>query len=292
MPEEIRRRLDEYGPSEMQIPEWRLLQKVGGDYAKGLGAQPGQFYNTSNDEIADELNIVVVDILIGRARWGDEIASVGPICASMDALTNRSIHDDDCTTCEFRLDTPWSADIAERRKRCCLNYTILGIDLDHDYLPVLIRAHGISALPARQLITQLKTNRALRGEIHRAMVNIKSVAKNTPYGTAYAIHPRITNLITDKTKAEELKIESKRLLGAPIPLPEGRPEGEQEPVAYTPEGKPIHSDKEKEKLVAETAISLNTPAPPNAPTRPTTAAKEAEPEKKKESNKKDLDLDF
>lgn len=303
-----RRKMDEYGPEEMAIPEWRLIQQIGGDWAKELGAKPGQFHNSITDEIADELNIVVVDVLMGRARWGAEITNAGPICASMDAQSNISISGDDCTKCEFRLDTPWSADATERRKKCCLNYTILGIDLDHDYLPILIRAHGISSLPARQLITQLKMNRVLRGEYHRAIVNVKSVEKDTPYGKSYALHPKITELITDESKTDELKTESNRLLGAPIPLPEGRPEEETEPepLGFTPTGVPFYSEKERQKLMAtETpegwrpslkgGAKVGEPVPMPAETPPAkaevnTPAKDAEriEEKKEES----LDLDF
>jgi len=288
--EEPRRKLDEYGPQEMAIPEWRLLQKTGGDWAKQLGAKQGQFYNTITDEIADELNIVVVDILSGRARWGEEIKNVGPICASLDTRSNTSSSGDDCSKCDDRMDAPWSLDAAARRKMCCLNYTILGIDLDHDYLPVMIRAHGISALPARQLITQLKMNRALRGEYHKAIVNIKSATRDTTYGTTYAIHPKIVELITDEAKAKELKAESQRLLGAPIPLPEGRPEEEIEPLGFTPEGTPFYSEEEKQKLV-------ETPSPAGTEPSPGSAAKKPEPkkeekEKKEEPPKKELDLDF
>ena len=293
MVSEPQRKLDTYGPEDLAIPEWRVIQKVGGDWAKQLGAQPGSFYNSGSDEIADELNIIVVDVLAGRARWGEEISDAGPVCASLDAKSNFSANGDDCSQCSYRLDTPWTADAGERRRMCCLNYTILGITLT-DHMPCLIRAHGISALPTRQLLTQLKLNKALRGEYYRAVVNIKTQEKTTKYGTAYALHPKITELITDETKARELQEESNRLLGAPIALPEGRPEEELEPVAFTPEGKPIYSEEEKEKLLAGATNSLDTPAPPAAPPpMPTTASKEPEPEKEeKESNRKELDLDF
>ncbi len=46
MTEEPQRSLDGYGPQEMAIPEYRLLQKTGGDWAKSLGGEPGQFFNT------------------------------------------------------------------------------------------------------------------------------------------------------------------------------------------------------------------------------------------------------
>ena len=249
--EQPRRKLDEYGPQEMAIPEYRLIQKTGGDLAKKLGGEPGQFYNTITDEITDELNLVIVDILSGRARWGAEITSAGPVCASIDAKSNKSIYNTNCEGCEYRVDAPWSVDAAERRKMCCLNYTLLGIDIDHEDLPVMIRAHGVSALPARQLITQLKMNKALRGEYHKAIVNIKSMEKNTAYGITYCLHPKIIELITDEVKAEELKIESQRLLGTPIPLPEARPEEEGEPLGFTPLGTPFYSEEERDRLMAQ-----------------------------------------
>lgn len=302
MTQEPRRSMDDYGPEEMAIPEWRLTQKVGGDWAKQLGAKPGQFYNKISDEIADELNIVVVDIKIGRAKWGTEISDAGPICASMDARSNINMYGQDCQDCPDRVDMPWSLEATERRTKCCLNYTILGIDLEHDYLPVMIRAHGKSALAARELITQLKMNRALRGEYYKAVVNIKSQEKNTPYGITYTLHPKITNLITDESKAEELKAESNRLLGAPIFLPEGRPEEDLEPLGFTPDGTPFYSEEQKQKLSAPVIDAAPKPkeqpvksTPVIAPKAPPKQKTELPKEEKKEELKKEpepLDLNF
>lgn len=289
--QEPRRKMDEYGPEEMALPEWKLIQKVGGDWAKGLGANAGQFYNTITEEIADDLNVVVVDIRMGRAKWGAEISDAGPVCACVDARENISIYGDDCSQCPDRTDAPWTLDAAERRTKCCLNYTVLGIDLDRDFMPVIIRAHGISALPIRQLITQLKMNRALRGEYYRAIVNIKTQAKNTRYGTAYALHPKVTEYITDKAKAEELKVESNRLLGAPIPLPEARPEEEGEPLGFTPEGIPFYSEEERERLMAA-PTPTEAPSPPKEAPSPPEEATEPEKEKKISTEKEPLDLDF
>ncbi|MDO9579082.1 MAG: hypothetical protein Q7J06_00720 [Bacteroidales bacterium] len=293
--------MDEYGPGEMAIPEWRLLQKVGGDWAKGLGGKAGQFFNKTTDELADELNIVVVDIMMGRAKWGTEISDAGPVCASMDAKTNFSIYNDDCLQCPDRLDTPWSVDATERRTKCCLNYSILGIDIDHDLMPIMLRAHGTSALASRQLITQLKMNRALRGEYYRALVNIKCQEKNTPFGTTYVIHPRIVQLITDESRAKELQIESNKLLGAPIPLPEGRPDEEAgpEPLGYTPTGTPFYSEEERDRLMAKEAapveLSPQKTRAAEAPAKTPPAAEIPEPikgEKKEPTEKAPLDLDF
>lgn len=297
---EPQRKLDEYGPEEMAIPEWKMIQKVGGDIAKEQGAEPGDFYNIITDEVTKELSIVVVDILMGRARWGEEITNAGPECASMDARSNQSIYGDDCSKCEFRLDAPWTTDAKERRAKCCLNYTILGIDLDHDYLPCMVRAHGISALPARQLITQLKMNRALKGEYFKARVSIKSLAKDTRYGVAFAIHPKIVELIADESKVKELKAESNRLLGTPIALPEGRPD-EERPLGFTTNGTAFYSEEEKERLLAEGAVpekpkAEKKAAPVTKVEKPAAApAAKAEAPKKEEKEEKPTktpDLDF
>lgn len=289
------RALDQYGPEEMAIPEWKMLQKVGGDWAKGQGAKPGQFFNTITDEVTDELNIVVVDVKTGRAKWGAEITDAGPVCASFDAKSMKSIYGDDCSQCPDRLDAPWSVDATERRAKCCLNYTILGIDLDHDYLPVMIRAHGISALPARQLITQLKMNRALRGEYYRAIVNVKSQPKDTKYGTAFAIHPKITELIADEAKAKELRAESQRLLGTPIPLPEARPEEEEiEPLGFTPDGTPFYSEEQRQKLMApkEPPKQEAKEEPPKQEVKKEPPEGPPKKEETKTGAKEPLDLDF
>lgn len=311
MTEQPQRKLDGYGPEDMALATWTLLQHTGGEWPKSLGGEPGQFHNTGSDEIVDELNIIVVDILMGRARWSLEISDAGPLCASMDAKSNLSVEGDDCTKCEFRLETPWSTDATERRKMCCLNYTILGIT-PNDHMPCIIRAHGISALPVRQLISQLRLNRQLKNEYFRAIINIKSQEKTSKYGTAYALHPKIVELITDETKAQELKIESNRLLGTPLALAEARPEEETgpEPLGYTPMGTPFYSEKERDWLIAKeaTPVELSPPAEETAqkPAEETTApaaevstktppaVKETEPKKeeKKEQTKKPLDLDI
>lgn len=274
MTTEPTRKLDGYGPEDMAVPEVKLVQNVGMDYAKSLGAQPGQFYCPLTDEISDELKIIVVDIQTTRTYWGrEEIEDAPPDCASWDAKSMQAMDGSDCATCSHRCDTPWLLKPPERRQKCNLSYNILGIKEDN-FLPVIIRAGGISALPVRQLITQIKLNRSLRGEIHRAIISISSAKKKTPAGEAYALHPKIFELITDETKAEELKAESNRLLGAPIALPEGRPE-EARPLGFTPEGTPFYSEKERDRLMAA------------AP-----AATATIPDERGPTSEKELDLDF
>ena len=166
-------------------------------------------------------------------------------------------------------------------------------------MPIMLRAHGTSALASRQLITQLKMNRALRGEYYRALVNIKCQEKTTPFGTTYVIHPKIAQLITDESRAKELQIESNKLLGAPIPLPEGRPEEEAgpEPLGFTPTGTPFYSKEERDRLMAEEAAPVELSPPgkeESAPIAEASAVAKTEPKKeeKKEPTKKPLDLDF
>lgn len=288
--QEPRRKLDEYEPGEMALPEFKLVQFVGGGYAKSLGAKPGQFFCSLDDTITDEIELIVVDIQATRTYWGrDEIEDSPPECASLDAKSMRSITGEDCSACPHKSETPWLLKPQERRGLCNLSYNILAIKTD-DFIPLVIRAGGISALPVRQLITQLRLNRALKGDYHRAVVCITSVKKQTSAGEAYALHPRIKTLITDEAQAQELKAESNRLLGAPIPLPEGRPEEEElapgitlkaEPLGFTPDGTPFYSEEEKERLMASAASLLTTQA-------------NVEPGKgeKKEPPKKELDFDF
>lgn len=269
------RMLDSYEPGEMALPEFKLVQAVGGDYAKSLGAKPGQFF-CSDGTTTDELEIVVVDIQATRTYWGrEEIEDSSPDCASLNAKSMKSITGENCSTCPHRCDTPWLLKPQERRQMCNLSYIIMGINTA-DFMPLIIRAGGISALPVRQLITQLRLNRALRGDYHRAIVGITSRRKKTSAGEAYALHPRIKELIIDEAKAEELKAESNRLLCAPIPLPEGRPDEEYEPIAYAPDGTPIYSEEEKARVLAQTLGAGETPPPPPPPG----------------AAKKEIDIDF
>jgi len=259
MADEIRPRLDEYGTQDMVLPEWRLTQKIGGDWAKEQGANPGQFYNTITDDIVDELNVVVVDVLEGRTRWGEEIGSEGPECYSLDAKSGLSANGDDCRSCQYRLDTPWAVKASERRTMCCLNFTLLGIDIDHDNLPVLVRAHGVAVKPVRELITQLKLNRTLKGQYYRAVVNIKSEEKKTAFGSVYTLHPKIIRLVTDESQVQQLRLQSQELLGAPIALPEGRPEEELTEIATNNKGGISKEDKDFLKGVIEGTKPQNVP---------------------------------
>jgi hypothetical protein len=238
--------MDTYGHDEMAVPQWKLVQSVGADYAKSLGAKPGDFYCTSTEEIAKELEIVVVDIRKQRTFWGrTDIDEAPPECSSLDGIT--SLDGKECASCEHRCDTPWSVDSTKRRELCTMNYNILAINTA-DSMPCLIRAGGINALPTRQLLTLLRFNKNLKGEYHRALIAVTSAKKKTPAGEAYTLHFKIKGLAPE-AQANELKEESLQLLGVPLALPE--PEEEEEPLGYTPEGKPVYTEEEKRQVLNE-----------------------------------------
>jgi len=239
------RQMDTYGYDEMAVPQWRLVQNVGAEYAKNLGAKPGNFYNSSTDEIAEELEVVVVDIRKQRTYWGrTEIEEAPPECSSSDGIT--SWDGKECSQCEYRCDTPWAIDATKRRQMCTLSYNILCLNTA-DSMPCLIRAGGINALPTRQLLTSLRLNKNLNHEYHRALIRVTSTKKKTSAGEAYTMHFKIKGLATG-AQADELKEQSLQLLGAPLALPEAEAE---EPIGYTPEGQPVYTEEEKEKVLAE-----------------------------------------
>lgn len=232
-----KRVMDGFGNEDMAIPEIKLVQNVGGEEARAAGAEPGDIYlSLTGDILKEGLDIVVVDMQKTRTYWGrTDISDEPPVCASLNADSFESMDGKDCKECEHRCDTPWMVDAAERRTKCLLNYNILAIKLDTG-LPVLLRASGISTKAVRELISQLRLNRALRNpddktliDYHRAIVNVSSQRKKTAAGDAFAFVFRAKNLIQDEAQATDLLQLSTSLLGTAIALPEGRPEPEPEP---------------------------------------------------------------
>ncbi len=97
-----------------------------------------------------------------------------------------------------------------------------------------------------------------------------------------------------------MKIESNRLLGTPIALPEGRPEDlEIPPLGFTPTGTPFYSEEERDRLMTKEAapVELSPTKAPAAevPAKTPPAAEETGPKKeetKEPTEEKPLDLDF
>jgi len=111
-------------------------------------------------------------------------------------------------------------------------------------------------------------NRSLKGEYHKAVINIKSQEKDTPYGTTYVMRHKVARLISDEVEAEELRLESQRLLGTPIPLAEGRPEEEGGPLGYTPQGTPFYSEEERDSIMLQEAPAEEPAAEPEPKPEP------------------------
>lgn len=227
---------DGLGPEDMAIPEIKLVQNVGGDTAKQAGADPGDFYCSLTDEIIkgnEGFDLVIVAMQKNRTYWGrEDITDEPPLCASMDAKSMQSLNGGDCKTCQHRNEAPWLLSPTERRTKCLVNYNVLGIGAA-DYLPVLLRATGISSQTAKELYTQLTLNRHLIGAWYKAKTHVTSVKKKTGAGDAYAIKFGKLELIQDKNLLEEFKTQSGQLVGTVIALPEGmepEPEASNIPV--------------------------------------------------------------
>ena len=254
------RHMDDYGPEDMALPEVKLVQNVGGEQAKQCKAKPGDFFLSLNDEVIpgqEGLDIVVVDIVKTRTYWGrTEIEDEPPECTSRDAHSGFSDDGKRCSECEFCNDAPWLINADERKKVCTVDYNVMGIRLS-DHMPMIIRAGGISALGAKELITQLKLNREIKGAYHRAKIHISSLPKKTAAGDAFAIRFKLAELIPDE-EAKELETQSNRLLGEPEPvaeLTEPKPPmiwtKDASIIGFMPDGKtPFRSEEERQKLVA------------------------------------------
>lgn len=219
------RSMDGFGPEDFAIPEIKLIQSVGGDIAKEEGATPGDFYiPVTGTVIKEGFNITVIDIRKNRTYWGREtIEEEPPICSSLDGKMSQN--GESCEGCQYRSDTPWLIPALERRTKCLLHYNILAL---RDSLPVLIRVGGISIQSVRELLTQLRLNRELKGQYHRLLVHVSSKKKKTAVGEAYLMQFRTAELVQDPTKIAELLQLSQQFLG--VALPPGRPDEEITPV--------------------------------------------------------------
>ena len=287
---QLQRRMDDFDNEDMAIPEIKLVQNVGGDEARAAGAEPGDIYLSLTSEIFKEgLDIIVVDMQKTRTYWGrTDISDEPPTCASLNADSELNMDGESCKECEHRCDTPWLVSATERRTKCLLNYNILAVKLDTQ-IPVLIRTSGISTKAVRELISQLRLNKALRNpeektlvDYHRAIVNVTSQKKKTASGDAYAFVFRAKSLIQGKEEANELLQLSTQLLGTPIALPEGRDIEEiaeqSFPSAEESQEKPPGSEgkaEEKAETLGEAVPQVapqTTPVAEKTPVAPTPAA--------------------
>jgi len=227
----LQRAMDNYGSEDMIVPEIKLIQAVGGDYAKGAGAKPGDFFFVMTEEVvAGEkgFEVVVADLIKTRTFWGRTDIQEGepPDCSSRDARI--SLDGKSCETCEHKMDNPAAYSIEERRKRCSVGYNLLTI-LVSDSSPAVMRLTGISAGAARALLTTLKLNKKINGQVERAVVQVTSEKKKTASGEAYAVHFKVSRLLEGDDAAASLALTAD-LLGKTLELPVGTETAAQIPA--------------------------------------------------------------
>lgn len=226
----VERNMDQLGNEDMVMPEVKLIQNVGGDLAKQMGATPGNFYVELTGEIIDGkegLNLVLVDIIKTRTYWGrEELGDDPPECSSLDGKT--SITGKDCATCEHRCDTPGLLESSrERRLKCLPGYTVLFIRENEDMMPMVVRAHGISAKGVRELITQMKLNRQIQGQYEKVLVNLVSQKTISDAGEAFSMSFHIKGLLPE-AKAKIFATLTENILGGGNYLVAGTPAEEKE----------------------------------------------------------------
>lgn len=245
------------GYDDIAIPEIKLIQNVGGDEAKQVGATPGQFYCSITQEILDSLELVVAVRKNKHGRWEasqknrtywgrEEIEDEPPICASLDG--EMSINGDVCRdSCPYQAynDAPYMLSATERRLKCLPNYNVVGINLGN-MMPVLIRCTGISAMAARELNTMVNFHKDLRGGQVKAKLRVSSTKKKTAAGEAFAIKFGNPELIQDEQLLVDLRGEIGLLAGIEVPL---LTESET-PETPEPESKPAEKQSESPKAEA------------------------------------------
>ena len=230
MSNQPKRTMDGYGADELSIPQLKLIQNVGGDYAKdNLNAQPGDFFFPLTNEIipaGEQIDIIIVDMPKTRTFWGrEELDEDPPLCSSLDG--EFGMDGTECKNCPHLHNAPWMLAKTERRTMCLMAFNVLAFQVK-DGLPLMIRCHGISTKSARDLMTLLKLNKELKGELNRAIVHVTSAKKKTASGEAFMFKFQVDeHLIQDEALAQEYLAETIQLLGAVkemAALPAGDPE--------------------------------------------------------------------
>jgi len=188
------------GMEDMNIPELKLVQATGGDYAKEIGAQPGQFFVSTTNDILESVTIQIVNIGKTRSYWGrTEITEDPPKCSSLDGEV--SVEGIVCKT-----DCPYNAyremanfDKEERRKECLMGFEILA--LDEQIMPLKIRLMGISVTAGRDLSFQIyRMIKLLHISPGGFFFKVTSFKKKSAAGEAYAIK---FNQLKDKFPSPE-----------------------------------------------------------------------------------------
>jgi hypothetical protein len=206
MPEEkITQMMSSLGMEDMNIPELKINQATGGDFAKeSLKAQLGQMYVSTTGDVYDQVDVQVFMVNKNRTFWGrTDITDDPPICSSLDGLT--SVDGQVCKTCQHFRERA-NPDKDERRKECQTGYVVLALDTNQ--MPLVIRLNGISADTARNLNTQLYYNKGVRANRGGFFFRITSMKKKTAAGEAWMFN---FTLLKDKFPDESMRLEYHRV---------------------------------------------------------------------------------
>ena len=174
--------LEDFDPSDLIIPRLKLVQPSS---AEGT---PGALLSNLSGEEYDSLRFVPLSIRKGRVLW--EEGNDMPICRSSDALRP-----------DEGIESPQNSVCAERRKGrtvdvcsmgkwgdgpppCKLNYTILGLDIDHDEQPFMITLSGTSIKPTKKLISTFTLRRK---SIYSMSVVLSTQKGRSKHGSFYVV---------------------------------------------------------------------------------------------------------
>ncbi len=250
MEEKINSLMSSMGMNDMSIPELKINQATGGEYAKATGAKLGQLYNSTTNEVYDSIDVQILHIQKNRTFWGrSDITDDPPICSSLDGIT--SVDGKVCKTCSNYRERA-SLDKEERRKECQQGFVVMGID--ENGMPLIIRLNGISAEAGRNLVYQAYWNKALKANPGGFFWRVTSALRKTSAGNAYEFK---FNLLKDRHPTPEAITEYNRIVAEMGLLPTGV----SAPVAALPT---TTTPSESEDINA-----LYGPAPtPDRPTKP------------------------
>ncbi len=215
------------GMDDMNIPELKINQATGGDYAKeSLKANLGQMYVSTTGDIFDQVDVQVLMVQKNRTFWGrTDITDDPPICSSLDGVT--SVDGQICKACQHYRERA-SMDKEERRKECQTGYVVMA--LDENQMPLVIRLMGISADAGRDLNAMLYFNKALRTNRGAFYFRVSTMKKKTAAGEAWMFKFLIQK---EKFPSNDFQLEYARvakdlgLLAAPA-APEQITQGEAE----------------------------------------------------------------
>jgi hypothetical protein len=208
---------------DMAIPEIKIVQNVGGDEAKMMGAIPGDFYCAlTGEKIPGDVGFDIVlseRASIERTYWGpdhDVQSDEPPICSSWDGFTS-NLGDECQTACPYNAfcDAPGLLGTEERKTKCTPGFKVTGISLTN-MMPVFIRCSGWSAGAARELNFMITFHKNMRGQFFKAKFRVTTIKRKGTAGEAFVIKFGQPQLLEPETLSEVKQI-IESMIGEALP---------------------------------------------------------------------------